>query len=539
MDNEGTGMSASNDVITRLRSTGSNLMQTRWDGQARESGVLYARARPRRVEITERYWVEQEISNSPKIDMKEDRRGHIAVAIPYDGRDYFTRQARDDVSHGSRGREVTPDHKVRIGHLLLDNDSRTNLRDVLREHSGEGSLPLEVTFADGTDLDAFCADRATCLITHDYQPASPEIIPVVLDIAVLDPDSVDLPDIDLVPGDKPESAQQVRERIKQHNVINRIRQQVNFRNTLAVSISVSLTVPDPDPDSMSQDAEIKPTLARIAIAWPTITSLRTLDLKLVDQHSLREHLVTYNPVAECVEWYGVPMVAESSQRGDNGMRTYHSPSMVLSIDQPGELYEQERLTVTAEVKVGGYLLSGLGARLYDAQGFVSQACTPELTTRVRTKVDLVLDDAFRKRTISPYQHLFFDEIIPDEMRITDIMTALQDRKFKVGNPIKITDGTRGGTMLGTDSWFLGARRQEGPDKMDLWLFVEGTSFEVQRDRMQAGDGSEQRLRRTLKSGELRIFIRGALPQDSPSIMHEMNALHQMLRERYEYVRSHG
>src|ERR1700722_18376806 len=64
---------------------------------------LYARATPEKVEITETYSVTQEISNSPNRDRGEPT-GRIEMVIPYDGADYFTRQAAGDVERAGAGR---------------------------------------------------------------------------------------------------------------------------------------------------------------------------------------------------------------------------------------------------------------------------------------------------------------------------------------------------------------------------------------------------------------------------------------------------
>ena len=270
-------------------------------------------------------------------------------------------------------------------------------------------------------------------------------------------------------------------------------------------------------------------LARLSIGWPTITSLRTLRLHVAD----RLVPVRYDPVKKCLEWERICTFRKLKTQASSDVHIYQTPAMLLDIQHPGELYKQQTLEACAEVEIPGYLLSGLTARLYDATGHpYPDALQPKLMTRVRATAELTLNDAFAKRDFSPYQQLFFDEIIPDEMRMSDIETALKDRGFDIVWREK-HDPPRE-LLARTVNWFLVARRQKGPDIMELWIFVEGKNFETERETTVPGGGVIHKT--TLQSGELRIFIRGTLPRNSKELTHEMNTLRRMLQERYDRVR---
>jgi hypothetical protein len=517
-------MSGARDKFASIR---ASVGSAPWQGLGQRSAgaggrdAAFARARPRRVELTERYAVRQQISRSPSAETSAEPTGHIHISVPYDGHTYFTRQACADVDHATRmtGSEIS---EARIGHLLLDNDGETDLRGVLKLREGHGSVPVTVRLPAGPDVvGQLAADGQTCVLSEDYKPNRPEVIPCRLSIEVLDPDSLDLPPLDLAPGQAKET------RPVPGEVINKIRQLVDFKNSLLLQIVAHLDLPD-----HPGQADAKPVLTKLAIDWPTITSLRTLNLE-VDGES---RPVAYSPIEKRIEWRNVPMTARNKPGDKGGMLSFASPVMNLFIEQPGELYREKVLSARAEIKVTGYLLSGVGARWFGAAGQRSRTPDPKRATRLSVTTDLTLDDAFIRRSRSPYHHLFFDEIIPDEMRITDIKTALRDRGFS--EPVTIRefefegpDGPETG-QLKPDNWFLVARRPEGPNVMDLWLFVEGNRFDTERERTLPG----HKYKSTFESGELRVFIRGCLPRDSHALTREMNALQQALRERYERVR---
>src|SRR5205085_9448632 len=127
-----------------------------------------------------------------------------------------------------------------------------------------------------------------------------------------------------------------------------------------------------------------------------------------------------------------------------------------SISNPGELYKQGKLSGWVEVTVNR-LLSGMDARLYDATGKQCQRrrARLKLTSTIRTEFSLPLYDAFARRTMSPYQWLYFDEVIPSEMRIDDIVMSLRNRGFKVIVP-------PGGSP---ESCRILAERVHGPDQL--------------------------------------------------------------------------
>ena len=211
---------------------------------------------------------------------------------------------------------------------------------------------------------------------------------------------------------------------------------------------------------------------------------------------------------------------DSSQGSEDEIVTLSSREMTLSISKPGDLYKQENLSGWVEVTVNR-LLSCMDARLYDATGKQCQSRRPELKLKsiVTTEFSLPLDDAFGRRTMSPYQWLYFDEVIPSAMRIDDIMMALRNRGFKLfarhGDP---------------ENCFIVVERANGPDRLRLTLYVKGERYKARRERSVPGGIT---YRTAVDSGELRIYVYGTLRAESGPVVHEINALRRALHERFD------
>jgi hypothetical protein len=505
-------MQVSRDALDRIRSSLGALA-----GRPDDDARVYARAKPRRAEITEDYYVVQELSKNRSTRWEKEPTGQIEITVPYDGFKYFTRAACQDVAVGDTGVAEADKRTATVGHLLLSDYEKTDLRGGLNLHDRIGAVPVDVPFPNGDDLDELIADTQTCIIKHDYQPQPAEIFPVQLSIDVYDPDSLDLPADNLLDL----SEVQVRDVVKQ------IKRQVNFKNKLLLSVQVSLNLPV----KKGQTPHL-PRIKRVAIGWPTITSLQTIGLIVVGgptESADRKIPVRYNPVDRCLEWEfqrenpSMYLEKRTPDNNEAGMVRYQSGLMLLSIDQPGELYQKDELEVHAEVEAPGYLLSGLEARLYDATGY-KQHPQPNPTTHIHANARLMLSDAFAKRTFSPCQHLFFDEIVPSNDRIDDILTVLHDAAFRDAKPVWTDHGDKSGTR----TWLLTASRRQGADPMELWILVEGRQFTVERLTRMDDLG----YRAQVDTGALQLYIRGTLARDHAELARTMNALQQTLRERF-------
>jgi len=493
-----------------------------------------------RARIVEEYRVHQDISVNSSIEQDPSRTGVIELAIPYDGFRSFTREAIDCVGAELDRRQEAGPVRVEVARLKLENLAKTDLGARLDISDGE-LVPVEVLI-DRDGIDQLSADDQTRAAEFEYVPRRPETIPADLQIDLFDPDSLDTPEVNLMSEDRPGAdTAGLREQIK-----DKMRQQVGFKNELTLCVVVRLHVPA---------TGFAPRVARVTVAWPTITSLRALEIHCIrppgelDEPYHKPHddevPLLYNPYERRLEWAGRRMyrVKSDEAKGRQSMRTYVSEAMLLTIRLPGELYQEASLEVGAEVEIGDYLLSELTAELQapeaaepspeaeqeDEEPRKIAGSGPARLTRVTVHGSLYLDDAFRKRNVSPYQQLFFDEIIPDDMRVRDIVTALKDRGFDTLDTVPRTGSPA------APEWFLEARRQEGPDTMRLWILVEGRHHKTERETTVPGGGVTHKTE--LESGELRVCLLGLLRRDFRAVTREMNELHRLLRERYRRVRS--
>jgi hypothetical protein len=459
------------------------------------------------AQIRERYFYFQEISQNAVRREKEAPDGHIKLVLPYDGHRYFSRQARRDIDH-ARSLGADPDGEALVGHLVLTDFEHANLDSLVDEGPTRGSVPIRVPIAGlpgSGEPDPLTADSSSCVLSHQYKPdiGHLKVDPVDVDAQLNDPDDTDLYEL-VTTRFLLSSADSDRDRGRLH-----IMRQVGFRRELRLHLTVRLDIP------RTLAAEAKATVRRVFISWPTHTSLRSLNLEVGGE----PNRVRYNPKREGLEWSDVPMALEEDS-GAGEICTFRSRAMDLVIPQPGELYQQVSLDGEVEVAVDR-LLSGMDARLYDATGTLAGYPRLARESLITTNFRLILGDAFARRTLSSHQQLHFDEVIPAETRIDDIKMALKNLGFRVTDPRP---------EHGPDRRWLLAERTEGPDTLGLLLYVEGKQHKSRRQRRVPGGMT---YRTDLESGELRIYVYGWLAGNSCPVVHEVNALREALRERFD------
>jgi hypothetical protein len=521
--------------------TSGNMSRSR---RGRGDGKLYARAAPEKVEITENYSVEQTISDNPTIAAGL-RAGHIEITVPYDGERYFSRQAADDVRWG--GRTGNGQETAVIGHLLLADHAKTgDLGLAMLMHNNAGVIPVEVPVPASADrLDQLTSDRHTSVITYDYQPAVAEVCPVSVEVALYDPDTMLLQAVDQLAkwGELPLA-----------ETIDQLRRDNGFTSALELSITVRLSIPVKKIPGSNSYSIPTPSVKLVSIEWPTITSLSATQLERDTtefeqgngQNPNRPHPVRYNPILGRLEWEDIPMDRGAEPEGSPGMHVFGSVEMRLRIGHPGELFTtaerftEQKLMVHAEVEVPGYLLSGLEAWYFDATGDWQRQPTahggadglrpwqPKLTTRVGLDSRFYVADTFAKRDFRPYQQFVFDDVIPNDMRITDILNELRYQGFQADcreDP---------GNQENPDSpkWLLTAWRSKGPDTLFLLIAVEGEkslegSTWITEDNRTKRSGS-------VVAGRMRLSVLGTLPREHANLAREMSGLQQALWNRFRF-----
>lgn len=478
---------------------------------------VFARARPESVTIEETFGYEQEISRNRFVRRRGLPTGRVAIAMPYDGYEYFTRDAVKDVEFHLQRHGSEDDVQALIGHLVLSNYQDTDLPEVLDFVGGHGSVPLRVPVRSAVldDIGVLVADRHEYRREVDYAPAGdrPELLPIRVSVELEDPDNTDLPRIDADSNVE-----------KLDDVAGKIMQYIGFQPILRLDMQVHLTLP-----SRRGHTPQAPIVRRVAVELPTITSLAPSSLRLLV--SGRRADVQHNPENRSLEWFDV-MTRSIGDAGEGEPWRFESLSMSMTIREPGELFARDALVVEVDVEVPGELLSGTDARLFDALGRLHRRNNKgplAISSVIKSRCTVVLRDAFARRLLSPYQSFHFDEIIPDELRVADIATALGDQRFEVVTWALPDTESKGGLRQ-----FLFAERTEGSDTMELWVFVEGRRHTTERRSQQSGG---RRYTSTFDSGDLRIFIRGQARRDTRDLIHEINELQLALRDRFRRLKA--
>jgi hypothetical protein len=529
-------------LLSRMwRIFGFGVMRASAPLRNRSGEPIRARAWLETARIEERYGYSQEISLNADVREMGDPAGLIKLVLPYDGDKYFTRQAYHDVDSARRGGASLPDEAI-VGFLALTDYEQTDLEDPLGLQANYGTVPVRVRLPappESGAADQLLADGSACTVSQKYRPEALKVVPVHIDIELDDPDTAEFPGLAVrrPAGTDGISDVDVRRAARVQVIEESPERHLDFEPSLWLRVTVRLHLPRVQADG------VEAKVSKVFMSWPTHTSLASLTLRAEGRPRPQ---LRYNPEQEHegrkggLVWSGVPMTpaiapraAENSytpgdsedESEDDGSKddivTLSSGEMRLSISNPGELYKQEKLSGRIEVTVNR-LLSGMDARLYDATGRRCRSRRPGLKLKsiVTTEFSLPLYDAFARRTMSPYQWLYFDEVIPSEMRIDDIVMALRNRGFRVKKPNDVNP----------ESCSIRAYRAHGPDRLQLDLYVKGERFKAHRERRVPGGMT---YRTSVDSGELRLYVYGSLRADSKPVVHELNALRRALRERFD------
>ena len=465
--------------------------------------TIYARAYPERISLIERYAYEQEISNNPQPGSSIAPTGIVKVRVPYDGAQCFTRMAWDDVQ---RGEEILGGDTIdtcRIGHLVIkDPEQRTNLGSLLDLSEHHGALPLEMPIKGPSLPDGhLISDQHAYLWQQDYIPQVPKVRPIDVTLRLLDEEELETLALSNV-----------------ENLRNRLTKHTEFGPSLRLFIQINVNLPE----WLQCGKNLK--IRRVALSWPTIPPLGSFKVQLPGGRPPVPF--KYNLATRNLEWSNLSVPVHPVQDAAAGVRGFLADPFILEIYVPSELHGEERLNAEVEVEVFG-LLSGLGIRLYDATGPRSSHPAVFSRSRLSMRSRLFLDDAFSSRVHSPYQQLHFDEVVPEEMRIRDIVGVLNNEGFVIEKDEPISNDS---DLM---EHIIRCSRREGPHRMELLVFIVGQRHRTQR-RTQGGGSL---YISDVSSGDIKVFVHGTLPAGGHQLLEQMNRLHAALRERFEPLRA--
>lgn len=535
---------------------------------------MFARARPEKLSITETYAYDQVLSVNPEIGAaaQQPRSGKVEMVVPFDGRQYFTRDAIRDVQAqaGESDKSMPTTVLATIGHLALLNVGDTKRFDGSPLVGPHDVIPLRVMVrSPGSDSDAseaidddvLASDAREWAAHIDYIPSPPagHSYPLKLDVKVLDPEDV----APLPPGFRLASSRDV----------GRITRQPAFSSELTIQFQLHLIWP-----RRLGKAEPKASIKRVSVSWPTMTSLEPSALRFKIGKVKTE--IQYDPSTASLEWLGVGLESgdrdapeedgpdekgaqgaeDASDHGgvDAGKQpsepepagaahpdaaaadddedeeiddaaAWHLYSKVMRLDvrQPGQLRRQPNLDGTIEVEVEGELMSGIEARLFNATGNRPRRHGVGVKTKLVLGFHVALEDLFGRRKVTASHSMHFDEIIPDERRIDDIVAVLRDRGFDCETGVLDDDAEE-------PSWYIDATRVEGPNEIYLGIVVRGRRHLTQR---RTGSPGWHRFISDMPSGEIMMSIYGQVPRNSRELTTEVNELRKALTGRFQRVRA--
>lgn len=492
------------------------------------TGQLFARARPREIQIYEDYYYEADLSShplllpspkspgggSPAAESLEPQ-GKIVVITPYDGQKFFTAQAAADVTSAVVKKAIGEDTLVaRVGHLALAGFDRTNLDEVAQLATYHNLLPLDLpVYGSGLGgVDDLAGDRHVSHLKLAYRPHMPEVVPLRVSVQISDEDSLRRAERAALaqtdPGDEWIAARR--------NLARQVDCPDPFLPALTLRFVVELILP---PYLEPTFPEVK----SVSLTWPVATSYENFRLSLSEQPGVtRSHSFHYRRHAASVEWGGIELVPTDAEQGAQPA-CYRAPEMSLHIANPDELIGHERLEGEMMVEIP-VALSGGAVRYFSALG-EEEAVKVKTRSQLKLAFSLDLLDCFQGRVYSPFHYLQFPGVPLNEERLSAIKFLLQRQGFTLEREWQMSPGEAEGAAL----HLLAFSRPEGAAPLRLWVRIEERAIPTLHPLM-GPDGDGFSFWR--ENGETVIFLRAELAGDNRRPVAVLNAIHRLLKKRF-------
>jgi hypothetical protein len=479
---------------------------------------LFARAKPKNIRIIETYLYHASISGNPTLEESGKPQGVITVELPFDGEQYFTRWALADVQR--QHKDGMGGQSAVFGHLAVSGISPEALQLEDREVSNRRVLELGIPVPDSTEqLKVLRQDQYRGVFEHSYTPKWPEVYPrsrpISLDINIYDEHTLQ---------DLFESGPDVKDWSK-------ITQELSFERSLYFSFHLELALPP------QMHLSRAPILRLMRLEWPVATSYHMLQLNIEPADNSRgewpEHNLVYVPDKGSVEWQNVDFQegplkstpATSTTSGSGAPHFYHAPIMILMVREPGELYQKPNLTCHMQVDLDGGLLSNLDVDYFDATGRTVTTIPIETHTELLTDIIINLKQRFDRKTLSPYLHLEFEGVMPEEERMRDISTFLKDLGFRVEDYESIVKEAN------QRAYIITGKKTEGSDEMTIWIIASGNFGVTERETVIPGGKT---FKTTVRSGNMTLDMRAEMSGNVRRLTHVLNTIHTTLKERFPY-----
>lgn len=481
-----------------------------------DTKIIFARAQPRIIKILEEYKYQADISANEYTERHGTPTGQFKITIPYDGEKYITSQVVDDIEFQISDPWSQDQLDARVGYIGISNYANTDLEKLLDLGLNNNIVSIDVPVQREHILlgsENLLDDCHSCEMVQTYEPKWPESTPLQLSVNIFDEDIIS----ELQLGEELDKLPDTL--VKQ--VVDSVAQQVGFKRSLIFSFDLVLALPNAI--GYANDKE-PPTLKRMAIEWPVETSHRLVHLILKENQKDNNVPVVYDPERSVIEWGDLTFRSPQSKSEGTNLFLYRTPPMMLVVEQPGELYQQEFLNGQIEVSIPR-LFSCLGIDYFGAAGHKRHIQT-DAETILSAEISISLEDCFERKTFSPYQHLQFEGVILNEMRVNDIKTLLEDQGFEPASK-QLKSGEQG-----IQHYLIAGDKTKELETLRLWMLVEGTRSRTTRRKQIPGG---QTFTTEVDTGHMTIYMRGELRGNSTNLIRSMNEVQKLLKERFQHV----
>lgn len=330
-------------------------------------------------------------------------------------------------------------------------------------------------------------------------------------------------------------------------------------------------------------------LDNFSLNWPYSTSLRQLRLAYITnpqdkQKPARQKSLLFNPEKPSISWGRLPLQMEAKEEEDEGEEIiYKSQQMWLMVEEPAEFFDTNFLEGSFKVTMP-MLLSGMHLEKSKwAEGLTTRLgvrrSNAEWEPDISQKSDITVGfkanilELFQQRKYSPFQMIYFPDLVLNDRRIADILNLLNDLHFRFLNysdklpqlSVELNgengaNGAANGHALNGNSangnpqnghhyythngaaqngveetvkkHLIYAEREEGAGKLQLWFVLEGESAKSTREKSILGDHT---FKTDYFSGNTSVYIRGQLSGDSDRVIDVISDIHTKLKERFRHV----
>jgi hypothetical protein len=477
---------------------------------------IFARAKPSIIRIKETYKYHANISGNPTLEEMGEPEGEILVELPFDGYEHFTRQAYADILH--QYQQGSNELFATIGHLAVSGISSDAFWHDVKEYPARQILGLVAPLPEKEQgLGCLIEDRHRATSKHTYQPKWPEVYPRPRPLS-LNVDLYDERTLQDTLGDQLD----VQEWLS-------ITQEHYFERSLFFDFRIELALPSHIKFSTP------PTIKVMRLEWPVATSYHMLNLNVESRGGDEEEWpVIYVPDKGSVEWRDLefrsgllsPIPKDEKASSGVGPQFFHAPIMLLNVREPGELYRKPKLICRLEIELKDVLLSDLEAKFFNATGELDNSVSFETKTLIVTDIEINLEQRFNRKILSPHQHLQFEGVMPEDIRIEDISNLLKDLGFRVDPKIKLKE--EGNRRI----YALPGRKTEGPDEMLIWIVASGSFAPTERETVIPGGKT---FKTTVVSGNMELDLHAELRGNVKKLTQIMNTIHTSLKERFRHV----